>query len=104
MTARRTLPNRRIARTVEFTLDGVDYAASLGFFADGALAEVFLQAGKPGSAVETAARDAAITLSLGLQYGVPITAIRKALTRLPDNSAAGPLGRVLDIVEAGEYQ
>lgn len=103
MTGRCQLPNRRVARTVEFALDGVLYIASLGFFPSGGLAEVFLRAGKPGSAVETAAHDAAIILSLALQHGTPVNAIRHALLRLPDGSAAGPLGRVLDIVESEAY-
>jgi hypothetical protein len=103
MTARKQLPTRRAAHTVEFLLDGVRYVATVGFFESGGLAEIFLQGGKPGSAVETASRDAAITLSLALQHGTSISAIRKALTRLPDGAAAGPLGRVLDIVEAAAY-
>ena len=102
MTARRTLPNRRELQTFTFDLDGTLYTASAGFFQAGGLAELFLRAGKPGSAVEVASHDAAVVLSLALQFGAPLNAIRKALTKLPDGAAAGPLGRALDMVEAGD--
>jgi ribonucleoside-diphosphate reductase alpha chain len=101
MTTRRTLPNRRPLETFEFDLDGTRYTASAGFFETGGLAELFLRAGKPGSAVEVTSHDAAVVLSLSLQFGAPLNAIRRALTKLPDGSAAGPLGRALDIIEAG---
>jgi hypothetical protein len=64
---------------------------------------LFLRAGKTGSSAEIAAHDGAIILSIALQYGVPVNAIRHALLKLPDGSAAGPLGRALDIIEAGVY-
>jgi hypothetical protein len=102
MTTRRTLPNRRPLETFEFDLDGTRYTASAGFFETGGLAELFLRAGKPGSAVEVASHDAAVVVSLALQFGTPLNAIRKALTKLPDGSAAGPLGRALDMIEASD--
>jgi hypothetical protein len=86
--------------TFEFDLDGMHFVASAGFFETGGLAELFLRAGKPGSAVEVASHDAAVVVSLALQFGTPLNAIRKALTKLPDGTAAGPLGRALDMLEA----
>jgi hypothetical protein len=45
------------------------YTAGVGRFDDGRLAEVFLNADKVGTAIETQARDAAITASLFFQNG-----------------------------------
>jgi hypothetical protein len=101
MTVRRTLPHRRELRTFEFYIDGARYVASAGFFETGGLAEIFLRAGKTGSQLEITAHDAAVVISLALQFGTPLNAIRKALMRLPDGAAAGPLGRVLDLIEEG---
>jgi hypothetical protein len=103
MTARRVLPTRRVGRTFEFSHDGLTYIASVSFFENGGLAELFLRGGKTGSAAEANAHDAAIILSIGLQYGVPLQAIRHALMKLPDGSGAGPIGKCLDLVEAGQY-
>lgn len=100
MTERRTLPKRRRHEVFEFEHGGLHYVAGIGRFEGGALAEIFLDAAKPGSAAETAARDAAIVTSIALQFGADIGTIRHALSRLNDGSAAGPLGKALDIVEA----
>jgi hypothetical protein len=48
--------------------------------------------------IETGTRDAAIAASLLLQFGCPAETIRHALTRNADGSAAGPLGRLLDML------
>jgi len=101
MTRRRILNQRRDSRTFDFTHDKIRYTASVSFFPEsGAVAELFLRGGKTGSGAEIAAHDGAIVLSLALQFGVPIGALHKALLKLPDGSAAGPLGKALDIIEA----
>lgn len=100
MTARESLPNRREHDIIEFEIDGVGYRASVARFADGRIAELFLDGGKISSAASTAARDGAIATSLALQHGTPIDVLRRALTRLRDGSAAGPIGKALDIIEA----
>ena len=77
MTLRKHLPNRREHVLVNFTTaDGFRYTAGLGYFADGRLAEIFLNAAKSGTAVETTARDSAVVASLALQHGVPTETIR----------------------------
>ena len=55
--------------------------AGFGYFDDGSLAEVFLNSGKIGTAIETAARDSAVVASIALQHGVRTDTIRHALTR-----------------------
>jgi hypothetical protein len=61
---RKRLPNRRGHMLLDFEADGFRYTAGLGLFEDGRLAEVFLNSGKIGTAIETAARDSAVVASI----------------------------------------
>jgi len=98
MTARERLPNRRACETLSFRCNGLDYVASMGRFADGRLAEVFISNGKAGSHSDAAARDASITFSIACQYGADPDVIRRALCRDGQGRASSPLGVVLDII------
>jgi ribonucleoside-diphosphate reductase alpha chain len=69
-------------------------------FPDGQLAEVFIHTAKAGSDAADIARDAAVVASLALQHGVSAATLRKALTRGSDGKAAGPIGALLDLLEA----
>jgi len=67
------------------------------------VAEVFLEGGKVGSALQAMARDAAVLASLCLQHGVPVETMRHALTRIDTppginrlGDPAGPIGALLD--------
>src|ERR1700736_1806754 len=95
---RKRLPNRRGHEVVEFTHNGFGYTAEVGRFEDGKLAEVFLNADKVGTAIETQARDAAITASLFFQNGGSPEPLRRALTRYADGSASGALRKLLYIL------
>jgi hypothetical protein len=56
---RERLPDRREHVVVNFTTaDDFRHTAGLGYFSDGRLGEIFLNAEKTGTAIETAARDA----------------------------------------------
>jgi hypothetical protein len=97
---RETLPNRRRGNAFTFEHDGISYRANVSRFADGRLAEIFLNGGeKPNTAVAVIGHDLAVTASLALQHGCPADTLRKALLRLSNGSAAGPLGRLLDLAE-----
>jgi hypothetical protein len=99
--ARERLPNRREHTIITFTTaDGFRYHAGIGYFDDGRLAEIFLNAEKIGTAIETAARDSAVVASLALQHGVPQETIRRALIRHGNGEAGGPLGALLDLLAA----
>jgi hypothetical protein len=100
MTVRQRLPDRRLAETFDLEIGGLEFTVTIGRFADGALAEVFISNGKAGSDSDTAARDSAVVASIALQFGVPVEVLRHALMRNRDGSACGPLGAVLDIVAA----
>ena len=99
--ARERLPDRREHTIINFTTaDGFTYTAGLGYFDDGRLAEIFLNAAKAGTAIENAARDSAVVASLAVQHGVPPDTIRHALTRNGNGEASGPLGTLLDLLAA----
>src|SRR5262245_32818698 len=98
---RQRLPNRRGSDQFAFACDGLNYTASASFFADGRLAEIFLNNAKAGSDSDTAAKDSAIVASIALQYGVPLDVIRHALLRDPRGVASSPLGVALDLIANG---
>jgi hypothetical protein len=98
MTERQRLPNRRANESFALECAGLRYTATISRFADGRIGEIFLSNHKPGSAADTAARDAAIATSIALQSGADIETIRKALCRDSRGNAFGPLGAALDIL------
>lgn len=77
---RRYLPQRRSGHTVETTLNGQKLYIRTGEYPDGRLGEVFLDFGKPGSPVQELLNCLSITVSLGLQYGVPLEDLVDRLT------------------------
>lgn len=95
---REPLPQRRPSETLTFQSEGMVYEATVGFYEDGRPGEVFLQAGKSGTAVNVATRDSAIALSFALQHGCSVHDIRSSMTRDPDGNAEGPLGCLLDLL------
>ena len=95
---RRNLPNRRRHDFVTFVHGGFRFHGGAGYFPDGELAEIFLNAEKTGTAIAVNASDAAISASLLLQFGCPPVILRRALTRNTDGTAAGPLGAMLDLL------
>jgi hypothetical protein len=92
------LPNRRPSETFALECAGLKYTATISRFDDGRVGEIFLSNHKGGSHADTAARDAAITCSIALQFGADIETIRKALCRDGRGNASGPLGVALDLI------
>lgn len=99
MTAfRERLPNRRACVSYSFSCNDLPYTATVGFFPDGRLAEIFIQNRRAGSHSDAAARDSGIVCSLALQSGVPVDTIRHALLRDARGIASSPLGAALDLI------
>ncbi len=98
---REKLPNRRRAERINFQVRGIDYSAGLGYYPDGRLGEIFLNAAKIGSAADVIARDSAIAISFALQNGVGVEDIRSAFTRDAQEQAEGPLGKLFDLLAEG---
>jgi hypothetical protein len=94
--ARDRLPNRRQAETIAFERDGSRYHMTVGYFPDGRVGEVFLNADRADSLLDVLASDAAILTSLALQHGCSLREITHALKRDSRGTAASPIGAALD--------
>ena len=93
--ARNRLPNRRPAETIAFERDGSQYQMTVGYFPDGRVGEVFLNADRADSLLDILTSDAAILASLALQYGCPLDALAHALRR-ERGVATSPISLALD--------
>jgi hypothetical protein len=94
--ARNRLPDRRAAITTTFDRDGARFEMTAGFYPDGRVGEVFVNADRANSLLDFLMSDAAILASLALQYGAPLDEIRHALKRDIRGDAASPIGAALD--------
>jgi hypothetical protein len=97
--ARDRLPNRRPAVTFAFERDGSYYQATIGYFPDGRVGEIFLNADRPDSLLDALTSDAAILASIAMQYGCDLQTILHALKRDGNGKAATPIGAALDRIE-----
>jgi hypothetical protein len=94
--SRQRPPNRRACESFEFRHDGFAFTLCAGSYPDGRIAEIFLSSRKPGSPIEAIARDAAVTVSIALQFGADLETLRQALTKDHDGGPATLLGAALD--------
>ena len=99
---RERLPLRRGSTVLDFQHGGVDYTVGWSRYEDGRVAELFLNAGKLDSGVDTIARDSAIVASLALQNGCSVNDLRSSLTRTGFGGPAGPLAYALDLIAAAD--
>jgi hypothetical protein len=99
---REGLPNRRAAETFDVEADGQHYTATVSWFADGRIGELFLSNRKSKSQADTNARDSGIAVSFAVQHGAYPHAIRLALARDSHGRASGSLGAALDLLLGDE--
>jgi hypothetical protein len=102
---RRTLLGRRRSTTVNFSHafsprdPGFKYHLTAGFYPDGTLGECFINTTKISVPLEALARDAAVAISIALQYGAPINVLRDAMTKGADGKhPSSPMGAVCNIL------
>lgn len=88
---RQLLPLRRGNEIFVFQHNGRDFTATVSKFSDGRMAELFLDFAKPNSELAEFAADGAVLVSLLLQHGVSVAAIK--------HSISGPLSTALAIAE-----
>ena len=99
--ARERLPNLAWLYQLQFRLRHIHHIATISFFSDGRLAEIFLGNSKAGSTADAIAKDAALICSIALQHGIRLEVIRRALLRDAQGGASTVLGCALDhIAEA----
>ncbi len=116
-TPRQRLPNRRPAVTQTLAVGGQMFEATVGFDPETKQPrEIFLSGGKQGSMLDALLGDAAVTISIALQHGVPASALAKSVGRLPagpvapsdldqpqtEKLPASPIGAALDLLRGFE--
>src|SRR5207244_6788865 len=69
---RRRLPSERTAVTHKFDIAGHERYITVGLYPDGQPGEIFLKMAKEGSTVSGLMDSFATTVSVALQYGVPL--------------------------------
>jgi ribonucleoside-diphosphate reductase alpha chain len=77
---RKSLPNRRKGYTQKAKIAGHSVFVRTGEYEDGNLGEIFLDMHKEGAAFRSILNSFAISVSLGLQYGVPLEEYIDAFT------------------------
>src|SRR5882762_504619 len=93
---RERLPNRRGAETFDVEALGLKFVASVGYYPDGRIGELFISNHRVNSMAGIMASDAAVAAWLAIQYGVPLDVLRGALMRDARGKPSGPLGVALD--------
>lgn len=94
--SRRILPQRRASENFSVRFWNQDFNVTAGRYPDGSIGEIFIDGGKSGQDVQSTARDAAILLSLTLQFGATVETIRHAITRSGNGEAASMMGAIVD--------
>ncbi|MGH3767234.1 MAG: hypothetical protein ACRDS0_01080 [Pseudonocardiaceae bacterium] len=72
LTDRRRMPRRRCGYTTSVTIGDADFYLTANPNADGSLGEVFIKFGKQGSTLGGLLDAVSISVSIGLQSGVPL--------------------------------
>ena len=69
------MPSERNSITHKFSIGGHEGYITVGMYEDGTPGEVFIKMAKEGSTLSGVMDGLALTLSIGLQYGVPLKAL-----------------------------
>jgi hypothetical protein len=105
---RAVLPQRRAGEVLDFEYAQTRFVATIGRYPDGSrpdggrIGEIFLSGAKLDNQTDFYARDLGIAMSFALQYGAPLEALRRAMTRDATGKPQGLGGHVLDLI--GERQ
>ena len=78
----------------------VAHLATIGYYEDGAVGEVFVNTRRQSNDAANLARDAALILSIALQYGVPVEELAASVSRVEKNGGLPHtiIGSVLDLL------
>lgn len=79
---RREMSKIRGAKTFEFSVSGSKGFITVGEFEDGSPGEIFIKIAKQGSTLSGVMESLAVSVSYGLQYGVPLKSYVHALTNM----------------------
>ena len=76
---RRKLPDERLSMTHKFSVAGHEGYLHVGMYEDGAPGEIFIKMAKEGSTLSGVMDTLALSLSMNLQYGVPLDVLCEKL-------------------------
>ncbi|MDX6214789.1 MAG: ribonucleoside-diphosphate reductase alpha chain [Frankiales bacterium] len=79
---RKRLPKNRLGRTISFSIAGAEGYMTANAYEDGTLGEVFIKMSKQGSTLAGVMDAFSISISIGLQYGVPLEAFVSKYTNM----------------------
>ncbi len=79
---RRRLPKQRPSQTISFQVGDAEGYLTAGEYPGDGLGEIFVKLGKQGSTLSGVMDALAISVSLGLQYGVPLEAYVRKFTNM----------------------
>lgn len=100
---RERLPDTRIALTHKFDIAGTKGYITVGRNADGKPLEIFVTLNKPGGTVSGLLRALCLSVSIGLQYGVPLEKLVEKFTGQrfePSGQSSHPqIGHATSIVD-----
>lgn len=99
VTERKKLPQTRKSITHKFEIAGHEGYLTIGFYDDGAPGEVFVTMSKVGSTINGLVDAWATSVSLNLQYGIPVEVLFKKFRHQkfePSGFVKNDLGGVLD--------
>ena len=91
---RQHLPNRRRAVTFDVKPGGATYSVGIGLYDDNRLGEVFLSGSKTGSDMASLINDAAVLVSITLQYGTPVSVLSRAMVSVRSGRGMGAVKRI----------
>ncbi len=102
---RRKLPDERKSLTHKFSIGGHEGYIIVGMYEEGAPGEIFIKMAKEGSTLSGFMDGLALSISIGLQYGVPLKALVDKLTNtrfepsgFTENSSIRYVSSVLDYI------
>lgn len=99
---REILPNRRYAESITISFQGERYDVTIGRYPDNRIGEVFINrvisksSSRIGIQLDGVCRDSAILLSLAIQHGTSLDALRSAITRDEEENPATIVGVIID--------
>ncbi|MBY6239828.1 hypothetical protein [Methylosinus sp. Sm6] len=96
--ARCALPRRRAGESFDFEFQGTCFTATIGLYSDGRVGELFLNGLKLDTAQDVYACDLGKAISIALQYGAPLEALARTMTRDGAGRPRGLAGHVLDLM------
>lgn len=107
---RELLPERRASFNFTVAIQGEKYHVTVGYYPDGRPGEVFVDriytksSAKVGTLLDSLCRDAAILVSMALQYGAPPDVMAHAISRDEEGTPQTIVGEIVDhIIKSGYF-